>query len=320
MEFTSLGRTGLRVSVAGLGCGGFSRLGQGTGRTTQESVAVVRAAHDAGVNFFDTARVYGTEAIVGEALAGLNRDAFVLSTKTLVTRDGAVLRADEVCSDLHASLRTLRVDCVDVFHLHAVPPSAYDDVVERIVPALMREQEAGNIRHLGITETAPQDPRHDMLSRAVHDGRFDVIMVAFHMLHQNARERVLSASRALGVGVLVMFAVRVLFSQPGRLAEVLSALAKEGRVDAELAKSDDPLEFLVHENGASDVIDAAYRYCRHEPGNDVVLFGTGNIAHIAPNVRSILGSPLPATDLNRLKALFGHLEGVGLDAPTGAKP
>ena len=68
MEYTTLGRTGLKVSVAGLGCGGFSRLGLGTGKSEAEAVALVRQALDLGVNLFDTAAVYGTEAVLGKAI------------------------------------------------------------------------------------------------------------------------------------------------------------------------------------------------------------------------------------------------------------
>lgn len=88
MEYTSLGNTGLRVSVAGLGCGGFSRLGQGTGSSGAESIAIVRQALDLGVNFIDTAAGYRTESIVGQALEDVDRDAVVLSTKGAVAEGG----------------------------------------------------------------------------------------------------------------------------------------------------------------------------------------------------------------------------------------
>jgi aryl-alcohol dehydrogenase-like predicted oxidoreductase len=68
MDTIVLGRTGLEVSVAGLGCGGHSRLGQATGATEDESVRLVQRALDQGVTYFDTARAYGTEEIVGRAL------------------------------------------------------------------------------------------------------------------------------------------------------------------------------------------------------------------------------------------------------------
>src|SRR5882672_2608160 len=89
MHYTTLGRTGLKVSVAGLGCGGNSRIGQGAGLSTAQSVALVREALDLGVNLIDTAEGYGTEEIVGEAIKGRPRDSVIVSTKTHVTAGGA---------------------------------------------------------------------------------------------------------------------------------------------------------------------------------------------------------------------------------------
>jgi aryl-alcohol dehydrogenase-like predicted oxidoreductase len=74
MEYTTLGKTGLRVSVAGLGCGGFSRLGLSVGKTEDEAVLLVRQAVDMGVNFIDTAPIYGTEVIVGRALKFIRKE------------------------------------------------------------------------------------------------------------------------------------------------------------------------------------------------------------------------------------------------------
>jgi len=92
-------------------------------------------------------------------------------------------------------------------------------------------------------------------------------------------------------------------------------LAAAGQIPAWLARTDDPLGFLVHEGGASSLTDAAYRYVRHEPGVDVVLFGTGEADHLRANIASILKPPLPEADRARLAELFSHLRGVGLEAP-----
>src|SRR5262245_44802435 len=86
MEYVTLGRTGLRVSVAGLGCGGFSRLGLGTGKSQDDAVRIVRQAMDLGVNLLDTAAAYGTEAIVGEAVGSVPRDSVVIATKAWIPR------------------------------------------------------------------------------------------------------------------------------------------------------------------------------------------------------------------------------------------
>ena len=315
MQYTKLGRTGLEVSVAGLGCGGNSRLGQADGRSEAYSVAIVRRAIELGVNFLDTAAAYGTERIVGEAIRGVPRDSVVISTKALIKAGDGVIGPAELVASLEQSLQHLGTGYVDVFNLHGVPPDLYDQARATLVPALVKERDKGRIRHLGITETGPFDPQHRMLARAVHDPVFEVVMLAFHMMNQNARQSIFPYTRANGIGTLLMFVVRSLFSRPGRLQATMQELARDGRVPAFLAESDDPLGFLVHEGGATSLIDAAYRYARYEPGADVILFGTGSPDHLASNIDSILAPPLPAEDVARLNELFGALEGVGLDLP-----
>ena len=90
------------------------------------------------------------------------------------------------------------------------------------------------------------------------------------------------------------------------------------QVRAALADDPDPLGFVVREGGARDIVDAAYRYCRHQRGADVLLFGTGSIDHLERNVASILAPALDAAALDTLRETFAHLEGVGLDAPAPA--
>ena len=74
--------------------------------------------------------------------------------------------------------------------------------------------------------------------------------------------------------------------------------------------ADDPLGFLLGDGGAASLPEAAYRFARHEPGCHVVLTGTGSVDHLAENVASINGPPLPADHLPRLQALFGHIDSV----------
>ncbi len=316
MQYTTLGRTGLRVSVAGLGCGGNSRLGLGSGKGEDHAVALVRAALDSGITFFDTAEAYGTEAVLGQALAGVPRDGVVISSKSrIIDEKGNRLSAAQVSANLEQSLRHLAVDHIDVYHLHAVQPRHYDYALGELVPTLLRERDRGKFRHLGLTETPPRDPEQAMLSRALDDRCWEVIMLAFHMMNQGARGTVFPRSQLHGVGTLLMFVVRNIFSRPGVLAETLKDLGSKGMVPAELAASDHPLEFMIHEGGASSLTDAAYRFGRHEAGVDVVLFGTGDAEHLRANVESILKPPLPRCDVERLELLFGKLRGVGLVSP-----
>jgi aryl-alcohol dehydrogenase-like predicted oxidoreductase len=315
MEYVTLGRTGLRVSVAGLGCGGFSRLGLGRGKSEAEAVALINQAFDLGVNLFDTAAAYGTEAVLGKAVASIPREEVVIATKAPFNVSNPNSSAASAVASLDNSLRQLAIDYIDVYQLHGVAPAAYDHALNVIAPALLKEKAKGKFRHLGITETAPHDPEHQMLRRAAAEGVWDVAMVGFHMMHQNAREAVFPLTRQNQVGTLLMFAVRNIFSRPGQLAATMRELAVAGEVPQWLAETEDPLGFLIHDGGAGSVIDAAYRFVRHEPGVDVVLFGTGDPEHLRTNIASLLAPPLPEADRVRLASLFGHLVGVGLDAP-----
>jgi aryl-alcohol dehydrogenase-like predicted oxidoreductase len=316
MQYTTLGATSLRVSVAGLGCGGNSRLGLGAGKSEDEAIALVRAAIDLGINFFDTAEAYGTEGVLGRALAGVPRDRVVISSKSrILDQDGNPLPGAAVVTSLNESLRRLAMDHVDVFHLHAVQPRHYDYALNELAPALLHEKEKGKIGHLGITETPPRDPDQAMLTRALNDACWEVVMLAFHMMNQRPSETVFPRTLAQGVGTLLMFVVRNIFSRPGVLQETMTQLAQKGEVPQALANHPDPLGFLIHEAGASSLTDAAYRFARNEPGADVILFGTGDEDHLRTNVASLLKPPLPQADVEKLRALFGQLRGVGLVFP-----
>ena len=315
MDYTTLGRTGLRVSVAGLGCGGFSRLGLNAGLGEDHAVGIIRQAMDLGVNIIDTASVYGTEEVVGRALRGVPRDSVVICTKTSKPASDKTFSVAKILESLDGSLKRLGVDYVDVFQLHAVPPAAYNHVREEIAPVLLREKEKGKFRFLGITETAPNDHEQLMLNRATRDGIWDTAMLAFHLMDQVARKQVFPHTLEHGIGTLMMFAVRSIFARPAQLSDAVKELAAAGLVPAELADRENPLDFLIHDGGASNVTDAAYRYVRHEPGVDVVLFGTGSAEHLRTNIESILKPPLPDADRARLASLFAHLRGVGLEVP-----
>ncbi len=317
MQYTTLGKTGLRVSVAGLGTGGFSRMGLKSGKTEDESARLVLDAIDLGVNFIDTAPAYGTEGVVGKALKSAPRDKVVVATKSSVQRAGEWWTPERMVESLDNSLRLMGTDYIDVFNLHGVEPQMYDYALNTLGPALVAQKQKGKIRHIGLTENPIVDFSNETLKRALNDDIWDVFMVGFHMMHQGARVNVFPVTRAKGIGTLIMFAVRSIFADPPRIAREIKALAGKGLVEKSLGESDDPLGFLVHEAGAANVIEAAYRFVRHEPGVDVVLFGTGNAEHLRTNVASLLKPPLPQADRAKLAALFGHLQGIGLDGHQG---
>jgi aryl-alcohol dehydrogenase-like predicted oxidoreductase len=308
MEYVTLGKTGLQVSAVGLGGGGHSRLGQRTGATADESVALVQRALELGITLIDTAEVYGTEALIGTALAGARRHEVVLSTKKSITEQGRRITAAELVRGLEASLARLRTDYVDIYHLHGVLADEYEHAVATLLPAMHELRAAGKIRFLGITEQFGADTGHQMLARAVPDDYWDVVMVGFNILNQSARSRVLAETIRRGIGVLCMFAVRDTLSNPDKLRETVGALARQGLLDPHALNLADPLDF-VHE-AADSLPDAAYRFCRAEPGIHVVLSGTGNRQHLEANVASILRPALPDSLRTRLVELFGHIDTV----------
>jgi aryl-alcohol dehydrogenase-like predicted oxidoreductase len=317
MDYRPLGNTGLTVSVAGLGCGGNSRLGLGRGASVDECVAVVRTAVDLGVNFLDTAEAYGTEEIVGAAVRSHGRDKVVISTKAIFrdTND----TAETVTAKVEASLKRLGLDHVDIFHFHAVGPEAYAHHRDVLAPALLKLKEQGKVRHVGITETGPRDPEQKMLAKAIEEGPWEVIMLAYSLVNQGARRGVFPVTKRRGIGTLLMFVVRNIFSNDAYRRDVFAKLVEQRLLDASILADGDPLGFLVAEGGAESITDAAYRYARHEQGADVILFGTGNRDHVRANVESILRPALPAPVIERLHATFGHLTGVGLDLPGPVK-
>ncbi len=308
MDYVRLGRTGLRASVLGLGCGGHSRLGQRTGATKAQSVAIVRRALELGVNFIDTAASYETEELVGEALRGARRADVVLSTKKDLDAGGRLITAAGLTSALEGSLTRLQTDYVDVYHLHGVQAGEYDHAVTELLPAMLKLRDQGKIRFLGITEQFGTDPGHAMMARAVGDGYWDVVMTGFNILNQSARSRVLAETRRRDIGVLCMYAVREAFSRPEKLRQTVADLVQQGFIDRDAVDPQEPLGFL--RDVADSLPDASYRFCRAEPGIHVVLSGTGNLHHVDQNVASILRPPLPAGVHQRLVDLFARVDTV----------
>ena len=237
----------------------------------------------------------------------------MVATKSTIHRNDEWSSPERVVASLDNSLRLMGTDYVDVFNLHGIEAHEYDYALNTIAPALVEQKAKGKIRHIGLTENPIVDFTNATLKRAVHDPVWEVFMVGFHMMHQGARQNVFPITRQKGIGTLIMFAVRSIFADPPRVAREMNALAAKGLVEKWLGATDDPLGFLVHDGGAANMIEAAYRFARHEPGVDVVLFGTGDAAHLRTNVASLLKPPLPDADRAKLAALFGHLTGVGLD-------
>jgi aryl-alcohol dehydrogenase-like predicted oxidoreductase len=196
----TLGRSGLEVSALGLGCMGMSQ-SYGPGDEA-ESVATIHRALDLGVTFLDTADVYGphaNEELVGRALAG-RRDEAMLATKFGIVREpGGPLRGvrgdpayvRECCE---ASLRRLDTDVIDLYYQHRADPHV---PIEETVGAMAELVAAGKVRHLGLSEAAP-----DTLRRAVATHPIAALQSEWSLWSRDIEDEVRPLASELGVGIV----------------------------------------------------------------------------------------------------------------------
>jgi aryl-alcohol dehydrogenase-like predicted oxidoreductase len=162
MQTRTLGTSGLEVSAIGFGCMGIS-FGYGAAISREDGVAIIRAAVDAGVTFFDTAEAYGpyaNEELVGEALRPV-RDRVVIATKFgFKFEEGRIAGLDSRPAHIRevtdASLRRLQTDRIDLFYQHRVDPDVPIEDVAGAVGDLIRE---GKVRHLGLSEAGARTIR-----------------------------------------------------------------------------------------------------------------------------------------------------------------
>jgi aryl-alcohol dehydrogenase-like predicted oxidoreductase len=198
MKTRRIGSQGLEASALGLGCMGMSEFyGQGD---DAESIATIHRALDLGVNFLDTADMYGpftNEDLVGRAIAD-RRDQVVLATKFANVRgpNGEYLGirgdADYVRQSCDASLRRLRVDHIDLYYQHRVDPSV---PIEETIGAMAELVQAGKVRFLGMSEAAPETIRR---AHAVHP--ITALQTEYSLWSRDPEETILPTVRELGIG------------------------------------------------------------------------------------------------------------------------
>ena len=198
MSRRNLGSEGLVVSALGLGCMGMSEF-YGTG-DEDESIATIHRAIELGIDFLDTADMYGpftNEKLVGKAIQG-RRDEVVLATKFGNERreDGSRVgingRPEYVRRACDASLQRLGVDTIDFYYQHRVDPEV---PIEDTVGAMKELVEAGKVRYLGLSEAAPETIRR---AHAVHP--ISALQSEYSLFTRDPEDEVLPTLRELGIG------------------------------------------------------------------------------------------------------------------------
>ena len=201
MRKRTLGNSGLEVSALGLGCMGMS-FGYGPAGDKAEMIALLRAAVERGVTFFDTAEVYGpftNEELVGEALSPV-RDQVVIATKFGFKLDpaggpkwiGLDSRPDHIKQVAEASLKRLKVDVIDLFYQHRVDP---DVPIEEVAGAVKDLIQAGKVKHFGLSEAAAATIRRAHAVQPV-----TAVQSEYSLWTRGPEAEVLPALEDLGIG------------------------------------------------------------------------------------------------------------------------
>ena len=310
MEFRTLGRTGLRVSLMSLGSGGGSALGQKVGLSQNEQTALVRRALDLGVNFIDTSPHYfDSETILGKALKGVPRDSYLLTTKWLEVDEGKLVPDPQLLIDsTDRSLARLGTDHVDVMFFHGPLVDDYPTMVERLYPTMEQLRDEGKLRFIGISTRYAADPSQAGAEVALktYPGLWDVVMLKYGILNQHAAKEMLPAAIKHGIGVMNMAALRFKLPDSEQLEELVAEWKDTGQVPSEALPSKDPLEWLLHD-GVDSVVSAGYKFAADHPAVSTVITGTANIDHLEANAKALEVARLPTKDTRRLKELFGHI-------------
>jgi aryl-alcohol dehydrogenase-like predicted oxidoreductase len=323
MEMHVFGRTGMQLSVLGFGCGAVGGL-MVRGDPRDQERAVARAI-EAGVNYFDTAVQYGngeSEKNLGRVLQRLKPPNVVVGTKVRLPSGDFARIAEAVAKSLDGSLARLRLDRVDIFHLHnAITEDGGGEalsvrqVLTEVVPAFERLRKQGKTRFLGLTAVGQTAALHQVIDARV----FDSAQVVYNTLNPSAAVglpanypaqdygRLFDHTKAAGVGVvgIRVLAGGALSGLPER-HPIASAppepIGSAMSYDADIARAR-RLMPLVAEGFAATLTEAATRFALSHPAMGTILVGMATPEQFEGALAAVQKGPLPPAALERLSAL-----------------
>jgi aryl-alcohol dehydrogenase-like predicted oxidoreductase len=323
METRVFGRTGMRLSLLGFGCGAVGGL-MVRGDPLDQERTIARALA-AGVNYFDTAVQYGngqSEKNLGRVLQKLKPPNAVVGTKVRLPPGDFGRIAEAVAKSLEASLARLQLERVDIFHLHnAITESGGGEalsvrqVLGEVVPAFERLRQQGKTRFLGLTAIGETGALHQVIDARV----FDSAQVVYNMLNPSAAAgvpanypaqdygRLFDHTTAAGVGVI---GIRVLaggaLSGSAERHPIASPppepIGSAMRYDADLARAR-RLMPLVTEGFAASLAEAGTRFAASHPAMGTILVGIATPQQFDDALAAVKKGPLPPVALDRLTAL-----------------
>ncbi|MBM2806686.1 MAG: Aldo/keto reductase, partial [Deltaproteobacteria bacterium] len=308
MKYRMLGKTGLRVSVIGLGT--MVHAGHFGPMKDEESLGAIETALEVGVNFIDTSDAYGvgySETLLGNALKG-KRDKVILATKggnvmTGPNRGKRNFAPDYISRVMDESLQRLQTDYIDLYQLHN--PTV--EVIEKgeVWKVLERAKQAGKIRHYGVSINSMEEA-----IAAVKDGRAETIQVEYNLLAQEPAEQIFPLAEQANVGIIARVPLRrgiltgkMTVADAARFqGEDVRARSFKGEAFAkELAKAVE-LRFLVH-GDVTSFVQAALAFCVAHPAVSITIPGARNAAQMRENA-SGGDVEIPRADLDRVAELW----------------
>ena len=310
MEYRNLGESGLKISLAGLGCNNFAMKCD-----AEQTRAVVHRALDEGVTFFDTADIYGrrggSEEMLGKALGPRRRDVIVASKFGMPMGDGPYMRGGSrryVIAAAEASLRRLGTDYIDVYQIHQPDPETPQEETLAALDDLVR---AGKVRYLGNSNFSGWEVADaDWISRTRGIARYVSAENQYNLLDRKIERDLLPACRKFGLGMLPYFPLASGFltgkyrrgteAPAGTRLALMAPMAKQVMTDHNFGILE-KLEEFSKQRGHT-IVELAMSWLACQPIVSSVISGATQPEQVTENVKAC-GWKLSAEELKEVDSI-----------------